>query len=65
MSILLTLYLAGMPIAFFTLLWALWQVPDDDWREMFTLPGFAAVLVWVALWPLFLAVCIYDVWTER
>ena len=49
MTILLTLYLAGMPLSAITLLWALWEVPDDDWREFFTLPGLAALLVWVVL----------------
>ena len=60
MTILLTLWIAGMPLAAITLLWALWEVPDDDWREMFTLPGLAALLVWVVLWPLFLALIVYE-----
>jgi hypothetical protein len=41
-------------------MWALWEVPDDDWRELFTLPGLAALLVWVVLWPFFLALIIYE-----
>jgi hypothetical protein len=41
-------------------MWALWEAPDDDWREMFTLPGLAALLVWVVLWPLFLALIVYE-----
>jgi hypothetical protein len=65
MNILLTLWIAGMPLAAITLLWALWEVPDDDWRELFTLPGLAALLVWVVLWPVFLAISLYDVMTER
>lgn len=27
--------------------------------------GFAALLVWVVFWPVFLAISIYDVWSER
>jgi hypothetical protein len=65
MSILLTLYLTGMPLSAITLLWALWEVPDDDWRELLTLPGLAALLVWVVFWPVFLAISLYDVITER
>ena len=65
MTILLTLYLAGMPLALATLLWALVGIGDDDWRELFTLPGLAALLVWVVLWPVFLVLSLYDVWTEK
>jgi hypothetical protein len=64
MTILLTLYLAGMPLALATLLWALWEVPDDDWRDLLTLPGFAALLVWVVFWPVFLAISLYEVLSE-
>ena len=47
MSTLLTLYLAGMPLAAATLLWALQGVGEEDWRDLVTVPGFAALLVWV------------------
>ena len=65
MTILLTLYLAGMPLAFVTLIWALTGLPEDDWQDLYTLPGFAALLVFVLLWPVFLAVSLADIWTER
>jgi len=65
MTILLTLYLAGMPLALATLLWALVGIGDDDWQDLLTLPGFAALLVWVVFWPVFLAISLYDVITER
>ena len=65
MTILLTLYLAGMPLAFVTLMWALTGLPDDDWQDLYALPGFAAMLVFVVLWPVFLAVILADVWSER
>jgi hypothetical protein len=65
MNILLTLWIAGMPLAAITLLWALWEVPGDDWNELFTLPGLAALLVWVVFWPVFLALTVFDVMTER
>lgn len=65
MTILLTLYLAGMPLALATLLWALVGIGEDDWQDLLTLPGFAALLVWVVFWPVFLAISLYEVWTER
>jgi len=65
MTILLTLYLAGMPLALAVLLWALVGIGDDDWQDLLTLPGFAALLVWVVFWPVFLAISLYDVITER
>jgi hypothetical protein len=65
MTTILTLWIAGMPLSAITLLWALWEVPDDDWRELFTLPGLAALVVWVVFWPVFLAISLYDVMTER
>lgn len=65
MTIILTLYLAGMPFAAATLLWALHGVGEEDWRDLVTVPGFAALLVWVVFWPVFLAISIYDVMSER
>ena len=65
MTILLTLYLAGMPLALVTLIWALWGAPQEDLIDVGTVPGIAAVVFFVLLWPVFLALSIYDVWTER
>lgn len=65
MTTLLTIYLAGMPLALVTLLWSLSGLPDDDWGDLLTLPGFVAILVWVIGWPVFLVWTICDVWTER
>ena len=65
MTTLMTLYLTGMPLALVTLLWSLSGLPDDDWGDLLTLPGFAAMCVWVVFWPVFLAISIYDVMTER
>ena len=65
MTILLTLYLAGMPVSLGVLLWALQGAPAEDMIEVGTLAGFAALTLWVVLWPLFLAISIYDVWSER
>jgi len=62
---LLTLYLAGMPFALVTLFWALRGLPEEDWREVYTVSGFVAVMAWVIFWPLFLAWSLADVWTER
>ena len=65
MTTLLTLYLAGMPLALATLLWALVGIGEDDWKDLLTLAGFAALLVWVVFWPVFLAISLYEAMTER
>ena len=65
MSILFTIYLAGMPFALAILLWSLVGIGEEDWQELWTLPGLAALIVFVALWPVFLALSLYDVWSER
>ena len=65
MTILLTLYLAGMPLALVTILWALVGLDEEDWRGLCTLPGIAVLVLWCALWPVFLAVSLYQVWQER
>ncbi len=65
MNTLLTLYLAGMMPSLVFLLWSLTGLPDEDWADLLTIPGFAALLVWVARWPVFLVVCVFDVMTER
>lgn len=65
MTILLTLYLAGMPLAAAILLWSLVGIDDEDWRELCTLPGLAALLVFVLGWPVFLVISVYEVWSER
>jgi len=65
MNTLLTLYLAGMPFAAATLLWALQGVGEEDWRDLATLPGLAALVLFVAPRPVFLAVSLYQVWQER
>ena len=65
MTTLLTIYLAGMPVALFVLLWALSGLPREDWQEIVTMSGFAALLAWVIGWPVFLVWTIFDVMTER
>ncbi len=65
MTTLLTLYLAGMPLALVTILWALVGIGEEDWQDLATLPGLTALVLFVALWPVFLAISIYDVWSER
>lgn len=64
MTILLTLYLAGMPVSLILLLWALEGAPAEDMVDVGTLAGLAALATWVILWPVFLVITIYDVWTE-
>ena len=64
-SILLSIYLAGMPVSLFLLMWALEGIPTEEWESLLTLQGFAALVVFTLLWPFFLAVNIYDVLTER
>lgn len=65
MTILLTLYIAGMPLAAALMLWSLVGIDEEDWRELCTLPGLAALLVFVVLWPVFLFLAIKDAITER
>lgn len=65
MTILLTLYLAGMPVSLAFLLWAFWGAPKEDMIEVGTLSGIAAVVVFVLLWPIFVGLSVYDVMTER
>lgn len=65
MTILLTLYLAGMPVSLAFLLWAFWGAPKEDLIEVGTLSGIAAVVVFVLLWPVFVGLSVYDVMTER
>ena len=65
MTVLLTLYLAGMPLAAALMLWALVGIDEEDWRELCTLPGLAALLVFVLGWPVFLFLAIKDTWSER
>lgn len=65
MTILLALYLAGMPLAAALMLWSLVGIDEEDWRELCTLPGLAALVVFVVLWPVFLAISVYEVWSER
>ena len=64
-TVLLTLYLAGMPLAAALMLWSLVGIDDEDWRELCTLPGLAALAVFVLLWPIFLGLALYDAITER
>lgn len=62
---LLTLYLAGMPLALATILWALVGIGEEDWQELATLPGLAALVLFVVLWPIFMAVSLYEALSER
>lgn len=65
MSVILTLYLAGMPISLGFLVWAFWGAPAEDMMEVGTFAGLAALTLWVVLWPLFLIITVYDVISER
>lgn len=65
MTVLLTLYLTGMPLAAALMLWSLVGIDDEDWRELCTLPGMAALVVFVVFWPVFLFLAIKDTWSER
>jgi type IV secretory pathway TrbL component len=65
MSIILTMYLAGMPFTLALLLWALSGAPKDELIEVGTVTGIIAVGLFVLLWPLFIFLSIYDVMTER
>ena len=64
MSIIMTLYLAGMPCALVVWMWTIWGMGDDgDAADTWT--AFAAGAVFVALWPVFLFLAIKDAISER
>jgi hypothetical protein len=65
MTILLTLYLAGMPLALVTLIWAVWGLPEEDWSDVLSLAGLAALTVWVVLWPFFLALILFEQFLDQ
>ncbi len=65
MTILLTLWLAGMPLALVTFLWSLVGIGEEDWQDLCTVPAFAALLLFVVLWPAFFGKAIYEAMTER
>lgn len=64
MTYALTIWLAGMPCALVWLVRELWDAPDQadglgHWS------GIAAVAVFVVLWPVFLAIAVYENYLER
>lgn len=65
MTIILTLYLAGMPVSLVFLLLAFWGAPKEDLIEVGTISGIAAVVVFVVLWPIFVGLSVYDAFLER
>lgn len=64
MTILLTLYLAGMPLALVVWMWTIWGLGDDE-DAADTLTGIAAGFVFVVFWPVFLFLAIKDAISER
>lgn len=64
-EILLLIYLAGMPAFLAILLWAMRGAPDEDLSDLYSLQGIAAVAFVIALWPVFLALGLYDVWSDE
>lgn len=65
MTIILTLYLAGMPVSLVFLLLAFWGAPKEDLIEVGIISGIAAVVVFVVLWPIFVGLSVYDAFLER
>jgi hypothetical protein len=65
MTILLTLYLAGMPLAAVVLAWAFHGVPaDEDDGLLTSRAGLATAALFILLWPVFLVVWLRDIWME-
>ena len=62
MTVLITLYLAGMPLALAWLFWALAGAPRGEVGGM---AGLAAITLWVVLWPIFAVLCAYTYFSER
>jgi hypothetical protein len=66
MSILLTLYLAGMPLAAVTLWWAMKDIPaDEDDGLLASWPGIATAALFIVGWPVFLGLWLRDLWKGR
>ena len=62
---LLTLYLAGMPLAAVALMWAFHGIPaDEDDGLLTSKAGIATAALFIVFWPVFLIVWMRDVWTE-
>ena len=64
MSIILTIWFAGMPCALLFWMWTIWSLADDD-DASDTVSGIAAAVVFVLGWPVFLFLAIKDAITER
>ena len=61
MSLLLTIYLAGMPVALAWLLWSLSDAPRDVWVEVGSWEGIVAALLFALVWP-FVALSVLWAW---
>lgn len=64
MSILFTLYLAGMPCALVVWMWTIWGLGDDE-DAADRLTGIAAGALFVVFWPVFLFLAVKDHISER
>ena len=63
MTTLLTLYLAGMPLAAVVLAWAFHGIPaDEDDGLLASWPGIATAGIFILLWPVFLGLWLRDLW---
>lgn len=66
MTILLTIWLAGMPLAAAVLMWAFHGIPaDEDDGLLASWAGIATAALFIVLWPVFLVVWMHDVWVGR
>jgi len=66
MTILLTIWLAGMPLAAVVLMWAFHGIPaDEDDGLLASWPGIATAALFILLWPVFLGIWARDIWKER
>jgi len=65
-TIALTLWLAGMPLAAVTLWWATKDIPaDEDDGLLASSAGIVTAALFIVGWPVFLVVWAIDVWKGR
>jgi hypothetical protein len=66
MTIALTIWLAGMPLALAVLIWDKRDVLANEDDGLFnSWPGIATAALFIVLWPVFLGLWLRDLWKGR
>lgn len=58
------IYLAGMPVSLVFLYWAVLSVPKEEFPPVRLIDILFPLMIWALLWPVFVALILYDVWTD-